>query len=231
MSLTADYNLRAAKDRRPDEFPCNDAARSRQGTHMPSFGPLEPMPGAPMNLSLLLSDPFATYRDGTSTRVYDYEDDRVIVVTFCDVKAAFLEALSLVPGGIPGLPVVHRSLGDWAKDPDNIRWGDCFEVERLEHAPSADAQLKQSRLFKAAHAEMGMQYGFSARVDAITAKRLAKADIEGTGQAFEFIARFLQDNDAVLDALVPRNVMFTKVGRLCLADPVSFVPPSLPCDV
>lgn len=53
---------------------------------------------------------------------------------------------------------------------------------------------------------------------------LAAADIEGTGAAFRFIADFMSEHKAVLDALLPRNVMFTKAGQLCLADPVTFVP-------
>lgn len=196
------------------------------------FGQIEPTIGAPMNLMLLLSDPFAQYRDGTTTRVYRDLNDRVVVVTSCDVKTAFLKKLALVPGGVPRLPVVHRYIGPYAKDADDSSlWGECFEVEELDYPLSEDAKSQQHRFTESATALIGLDYGVDPVRDASLATELARANIEGTGAAFEFIANFMQEHPAVLDSLVPRNVMFTKAGRLCLADAVSYVPPPLDCDM
>ena len=193
-----------------------------------SFGDIEPTINAPMELRLLLSDPFAQYRDGTTTRVYRHMDDRVIVVTACEVKTAFLKALALVPGGVPGLPFVHRYIGCYAKDADDRSlFGECFEVEELDDPVADDVRLQQSLFVDGARALVGCDYGIDPLHDASVADGLAAADIQGTGQAFRFIAEFLRSHAAVLDALAPRHIMFTKTGRLCLADAVSFVPPPL----
>lgn len=189
-----------------------------------TFGGLEPTAGAPRALVRHLHRP-GCFADGTQARVVFVGPKRVIKLTRCPPSIALGRELACRDRPLRGLPRVHRVLGEvavdtWEHDAPFVG----LVVERLRH-PRPEEAARVSGFIDAVRELVGpRQLGVSPAFDAEVALRLAAADLCGTGEAFAYLARFLQRHGAVLDVLNDRNVMLDRHGDICLTDPVCFAP-------
>lgn len=125
---------------------------------------------------------------------------------------------------------VFRRLGVVAIDADEPGASEmkAFVLERLADVDArGDATLRVRYVQWTLDAMGGQVFGFSTARHVELALMLRDHPHSQTSAAWDFLADFLPRHDAVLDALVLRNVMLTRTGEICLADPVTFNPTSL----
>jgi hypothetical protein len=174
----------------------------------------------------------ANYRDGMNARVHAFrfenQNDHVFKVTCCEpTTQLFMRAYKAMASGrlAPGLPSVKACHGICAMDSDGFQF-EGFTVERLRPAETDWERGALQGLVATARAcrerfEDRLPGSRSWQVSVKVARWLALQNAGGLRDAFRVVAAVIRATRASLDIEQPGNLLFTKDGRLCLADPVA----------
>lgn len=174
----------------------------------------------------------ANYRDGMNARVHAFrfegQGDEVFKVTCCEpTTQLFMWAYEAMASGRlpPGLPSVKACHGLCALDADGFQF-EGFTVERLRPAETEHERGALRALLVAAREcrrrfENRLPGSRSWHVSLRVARWLSIQNVGGLREAFRVVAAVIKTTRSTLDIEQPGNVLFTKDGLLCLADPVA----------